>query len=251
VKNSSDASSIDMPNLVSMMAIRLLNGQRMINPNNGTYPPVPAPPIRSKCSQGSMILSGSFGYLSHWSLCIIAPMISNCDRPRAPPPSIGDACQKRRMNQKECEPKLASLSLLRGIGVLYSSLFRSTLVGGASRGIRPTLSLGVIVNQPFNAELRGQATRWSISNVVHKIRQAILDSSMGFWFSWEACEIQQTLWTYVHPLRKLVKYWLGTTRCSLRIALLFQVQIRLNTDGHVSKKSHLGGFSPSIVAKAH
>jgi hypothetical protein len=59
---------------------------------------------------------------------MIAPMISNCDRPRAPPPSGGDACQKRRMNKKECEPKLASLSLLCDIEVLYLDLFRSALV---------------------------------------------------------------------------------------------------------------------------
>jgi hypothetical protein len=58
----------------------------------------------------------------------MAPMISNCDSPRAPPPSMGDACQKRRMNRKECEPKLTSLSLLRDIEILYLSLFRSNLV---------------------------------------------------------------------------------------------------------------------------
>ena len=127
-KNSSDASSTDMPSLASMIAIRLLDDQRMIGPRNGTYPPVPVPPMRSKCSQGRMILAGSLGYLSHWSRCIISPIISNCDSPRAPPPSIGDACQKRRMNKNACEPKLASLSLLRDIEGLYSSLFRSALV---------------------------------------------------------------------------------------------------------------------------
>jgi hypothetical protein len=50
---------------------------------------------------------------------MIAPMISNCDSPRAPPPSIRDTGQKRLTNQKECKPKLASFSLLRDIEVLY------------------------------------------------------------------------------------------------------------------------------------
>jgi hypothetical protein len=40
---------------------------------------------------------------------MMAPMISNCDRPREPPPSVSDACQKRRNEPEGVQTKTSKL----------------------------------------------------------------------------------------------------------------------------------------------
>jgi hypothetical protein len=90
VQNSSDASSTDMRSFVSRIAINLW----IISTTNGraemtsAYPPVPLPPIRSKCSQASIPPFDSSDSLSQFNRYIIFLIISNWDNPRTPPLSI-------------------------------------------------------------------------------------------------------------------------------------------------------------------
>jgi hypothetical protein len=96
VQNSSDASSTDIRSFANRIAINLciiMTTNRRAEMTE-TYPPVPLPPIKSKCSQGSFPSFDSSSSLSQFNLCIISLIISNWENPLTPPPSIVRTCQQ-------------------------------------------------------------------------------------------------------------------------------------------------------------
>jgi hypothetical protein len=91
VQNSSDTSSTDIRSFPNKIAIKLWVIRTTEGPAamSKAHPPVPLPPIRSKCSQGSIPAFDSSDSLSQFNRCIIFLIISSWDIPRTPPPSIG------------------------------------------------------------------------------------------------------------------------------------------------------------------